>query len=262
MQCTSCGQENSLDARVCSRCNTQLPVASLPVPEIGVSASYNHGWKQLWKHFWMLLLIGIIFFAISAVASLFSQGLGGLSGLSGFGIGFGATMGLAAISGIFAIAYSIFLTNPLSYSVSYTFLRAVRDDEVEVKDMFEAFRCYWDAVAASLLVGLIVFVGIIFLIVPGIIFGCKLAFVPFLVIDRKMGTIDAIKESWRMTGGYAWKVFLIGLLGLPIIIAGYICLIIGVIPATMWISAAYASLYYAVSSSQQAAIPPGTAISV
>jgi uncharacterized membrane protein len=231
------------------------------MPEIGVSASYNYGWQQLWKHFWMLLLISIIFFAISSVVYLFSQGLGGIGGLSGF-IGFGAAMGLAAISGIFSVAYSIFLTNPLSYSVSYTYLRAVRDDEVEVKDMFEAFSCYWDAVAASLLVGLIVFVGMIFLIVPGIIFGCKLAFVPFLVIDRKMGTIDSIKESWRMTGGYAWKVFLIGLLGIPISIAGLICFGIGIIPASMWISAAYASLYYAVSSSQQAAIPPETVTNV
>jgi uncharacterized membrane protein len=263
MQCPGCGQENSQDACVCSRCNTPLPVTPVPVPEIGVGASYNHGWKQLWKHFWMLLLMTIIVFAISMVASLFTQGFAVLGGMTGMGLGeVGATIAITVLIGVFIIAYIIFLTNPLNYGINYAYLKAVRDDQIEVKDMFESFRCYWEAVLAGLLTGLIVFAGIILLIVPGIVFSCKLAFVPFLVVDRKMGAIDSIKESWRMTGGYAWKVFLIGLLGLPITIAGYICLIIGVIPATMWISTAYASLYYSVSSSGQAFIQPEMSTSV
>ncbi|MEJ2740548.1 MAG: hypothetical protein P8105_12125 [Dehalococcoidia bacterium] len=256
MQCTSCGQENPANASVCSRCNAPLPLTQLPVPEIGVGASYGYGWKQLWKHFWMLLLIGIIVFAISLVASLFTQGISALGGLGGIGAGVDVAIAITAISVVFSLAYSIFLTNPLGYGVAFVYLKATRDDQVEVKDMFEAFRCYWDAVLASLLVGLIVIVGIIFLIVPGIIFACKLAFVPYLVIDRKIGAIDSIKESWRMTGGYAWKVFLLYLLGIPIAIAGFICLGIGVIPASMWINTALATLYYAVSSKGQAAIQP------
>ena len=80
MQCPSCGQENSPDARVCSRCNTPLPVMPLSLPEIGVGASYSYGWKQLWKHFWMLLLIMVILFAISLGLSLLSQGIAALGG--------------------------------------------------------------------------------------------------------------------------------------------------------------------------------------
>ncbi|OHB72410.1 MAG: hypothetical protein A2W23_03450 [Planctomycetes bacterium RBG_16_43_13] len=60
-----------------------------------------------------------------------------------------------------------------------------------------------------------------------------------------MGAIDAIKESWRMTTGYAWRVFFIYLLSIPIMIAGIICLIVGVIPAGMWIGISFASLYHA-----------------
>jgi hypothetical protein len=44
-------------------------------------------------------------------------------------------------------------------------------------------------------------------------------------------------------------VFLIGLLAIPIVIAGLICLVVGIIPALMWITAAFASLYHAVSKS-------------
>jgi len=94
---------------------------------------------------------------------------------------------------------------------------------------------------------LIVLGGLILLIVPGIIFACKLAFVPYLVVDRKLGATDAISTSWRLTNGHAMEVFLIGLLAVPIVIAGLICLIVGVIISAMWIEMAMASLYYAVS---------------
>ncbi len=73
--------------------------------------------------------------------------------------------------------------------------------------MFESVYYYWNAVLASLLVGVIIGFGIVLLIVPGIIFACKLAFTPYLVVDREMPVIDAIQESWRMTTGHAWKVF-------------------------------------------------------
>ena len=118
--------------------------------------------------------------------------------------------------------------------------------------MFEAFNNYWNAVLASLLVSIIIGIGLILLIVPGIIFACKLAFTPYLVVDRKMAVIEAIQESWRMTGGHAWKIFLIGLLAIPILIAGLICFGVGVIISIMWITLAFASLYHAVAMSEEA----------
>jgi uncharacterized membrane protein len=116
--------------------------------------------------------------------------------------------------------------------------------------MFAGFRNYWNAVLASLLVGAIIFIGFILLIIPGIIFACKLAFTPYLVVERNMDVIEAIKASWNMTRGHAWKVFFIGLLAIPIAIVGLCLLLIGIIPAIMWITLAFASLYHAVSLSE------------
>ena len=148
------------------------------------------------------------------------------------------------------------LTNPIGFGMAFAYLRAARDEPVKVKDMFEGFRNYWNVVLASLLVGVIVVIGFVFLIVPGIIFACKLAFTPYLVVDRKMALIEAIQESWRMTGGHAWNIFLIGLLAIPICIAGLICFGVGIILAIMWVTLAFASLYHAVSSSSKASPQP------
>jgi uncharacterized membrane protein len=206
--------------------------------EPGVLSSYRNGWHQLWKNILELFVIGLIFFFIA---------------LPGWAMSHAAEeMECASIMlGFIALAYGLLLINPLEYGVDFTYLKAARGDKLEIKDMFEVFQNYWHAVLANLLVGCIIAIGIFLLIVPGIIFACRLAFVSFLVVDRKMQTIDAVKESWRLTSGHANKVFLIGLLAIPIALAGFICLIVGIIPAAMWIQTAFASLYHSVTGGEK-----------
>ena len=146
-----------------------------------------------------------------------------------------------------AIGYGIFISGPIGYSVQWVFLKAVRREKIEIKDMFAVFeRNYWNAVIAGLVTTIIIVIGIFMFIVPGIIFACRLAFVPFLVIDQKMEAMEALKASWAMTKGHGWTVFFMGLLAFFIIIAGLIVLIFGVLISAMWISAAFAILYHSV----------------
>ncbi len=241
MKCGRCGQDNPPHARFCSHCGNTLIAVVQPPPAhvigIGVGSSYGNGWRQLWKNFLMLFLIGIISVAIGSISAAFSpigQRIGGAG---------------AAAAPVLSLAYGIFLAGPVGYGVSFAFLKAARNDRLDVTDMFQAFQNYWNAVLAGLLVGVIVGIGIVFLIVPGIILACKLAFTPYLVVDRNMKVIEAIEESWRLTRGHAWRVFGVGLLAIPLAIAGLMCCGVGVILAGMWSKLAFASLYHAVSSS-------------
>lgn len=209
-----------------------IPIAFKP----GVFSSYGNGWRQLWKYFLELLLILIIAWVISAPVNI----IGWVNASTGWSI--------------VAFIYTVLVLWPVGYGANYAYLRAARGDKLEIKDMFAAFQNYWNAVLANLLVTVIVAIGFVLIIVPGIIFACKLAFTPYLVVDRKMDVIEAVKTSWRMTSGHAWKVFLIGLLGIPIAIAGLICLGVGVIIAGMWIYLALASLYHSVSTSSEASV--------
>ena len=210
------------------------PIALKP----GVGSSYGNGWRQLWKNFLELFLILIITWVISIPTNM-----GGWAG--------GAA---GALLSVIAIVYGLLIVGPVNYGMNFAYLKAARRDKLEIKDMFAAFGNYWNAVLANLLVAVIVIVGFILIIVPGIIFACKLAFTPYLVVDRKMGVIEAVKTSWRMTNGHAWKVFLIGLLAIPISIAGLICLGVGFIISYMWITMALASLYHSVSSLGEASV--------
>ena len=210
----------------------------------GVGSAYKNGWQQLfWKYFLGLFLIGIIGFIIVSIPSGMNEWVQGATA--------------AGILGFLAFFYNILVNGPVQYGMAFAFLKAARGDKLEIIDMFEAFKNYWNAVLASLLVGVIIVIGLILLIIPGIFFACKLAFTPYLVVDRKMAVMEALEESWRMTGGHAWKVFLIGLLAIPICIAGLLCFIVGIIISIMWVSLAFASLYHAVSSSGKASAQEG-----
>ncbi len=212
----------------------------------GVMSSYRNGWHQLWSNILELFIIGLIYFIIALPSWAMSSTAEKME-CAGTMLGF------------MALFYGLLLLNPLEYGVDFAYLKAARGDRLEIKDMFAVFQNYWAAVLANLLVGVIIVIGIFLLIVPGIIFACRLAFVPYLVVDRKMETIEAVKKSWHMTRGHAGKIFLMGLLAIPIVLLGLICLGVGAIPAIMWIQAAFASLYHAVSVEEQSKQPAAPA---
>ncbi len=205
----------------------------------GVSSSFGNAWRQLWrKYFIGVLLITIIAGLISIPGPILSNAAD-------------EVRGGGVLLGLMALIYMLLLSNPIEYGAAFAYLRAARDDDLRIKDMFQVFQNYWNAVLANILVGFIVSMGIVMLIVPGIIFACRLAFTSYLVVDRKMEVIPAVKESWRMTRGHANKVFLIGMLSIPIALAGLICLFVGIIISIMWIEMAFASLYHAVSTLEE-----------
>jgi uncharacterized membrane protein len=127
------------------------------------------------------------------------------------------------------------------------FVQAARQITPEFDMLINGFRKnYLNIVLANLLVTALVGIGIVCLIIPGILIACRLAFTPYLVMDRDLDPIKAAEESWRLTRGHGWTIFLMGLIGFFIYIAGFICFFIGVLVSDMWIKSSYATLYQSV----------------
>ena len=204
------------------------------LPEAG--RSYNTGWKVMRAYFVELLVIGILYVILTGPAGAFRAEV--------HDIDFAWYMVPLAL---FAMAYGIFVAGPISYGAKWAFLKAVRGERVEIKDIFSVFqKNYWNAVIANIVVTVIVILGVIMLVVPGIIFACRLAFVPYLVVDREMDVMEALRVSWDMTRGYGWQIFFMGFLAIWIGIGGLILLFVGVFISVIWISASFAAMYHAV----------------
>lgn len=198
------------------------------------SPSYSKGWDVMWTTFIELLVVSIVYTFVNIP-----------SGMVRVADHHFEWYFIPII--IFSILYSIFIAGPISYSVQWVYLKAVRKEKINIKDMFSVFeRNYWNAVVAGLVKGVIIAFGLIMFIVPGIFFACRLAFVSYLIIDQKMDVMDALKTSWEMTRGHGWSIFFIGLLAIPIVIAGLIMLFFGVFLSAIWISCAFAVIYHAV----------------
>lgn len=111
-----------------------------------------------------------------------------------------------------------------------TFALRVHDavEKATLKDMWNPTPFIWYAIG-QFLVGFIVLVGLLLLVVPGVIAILGLMFTSYLIVDRGMGPIEAIKESWRMTKGHKGKLFLFTLTLLGLNILGFLALIVGLI---------------------------------
>ena len=205
-------------------------------PEVG--SCYTSGWRRIRPYFVEVLLITIAYFAVLAPAGALSE--------AGDGAGRHGS-GWEAL----ALIYLILVALPIKYGAAYAYMKAARGDNLKVSDMFDVFGNYLNAVLGNLFVFTVIGIGIVLFIVPGVVFACKLAFVPYLIVDRKMEVVEAVKLSWSMTSGHAWTIFLMALLSVPISIIGLACLGVGIIGSVILIGLAFGSLYHAVSSRQE-----------
>lgn len=97
---------------------------------------------------------------------------------------------------------------------------------------------------ASILYVVIVFVGIILLVLPGLYAAVRLQFYPYLIVEHEnLNAIDALKKSWEMTRGRFWKLvgfmFVIGVLNL----LGLLALGLGLLFTIPVTAVAYTELY-------------------
>ncbi len=216
----------------------------------GAFSCYGFAWRQMWKYFLELLLVSIVSFLITLPTIGIFDNDADFQLINSISIDlvFFSLKGVAATL-FLGLTFILFFQWPLEYGISFVNLKAIRNEKVAVKDMFVVFQNYWNAVFANLLVAVIVGFGFMLIFVPGIIFACKLAFVPYLIVDKKMEAVEAVKESWRITAGYSFTIFSIGLLVIFVAILGLLFFGVGIIISIMWIKLAFAAIYYHVSKS-------------
>ena len=136
---------------------------SMTIPGADVGACYSHGLAALKKYFLEILLITLVVWVLQSpyyVAWEISDHI---------------ESGVVFIIVMFALGYGLLIVGPVDWGAKYARLKAVRGEKPEFMDIFVFQKNYLNVVLGNLLTGIIIGVGIFFLIVPGIIFACKLA---------------------------------------------------------------------------------------
>ncbi len=150
------------------------------------------------KHWATYLLIGLAGFAVIAPIEIANAVWEAKYGAGIF------TITLSVISLVIQMVLVIALTR---YS-----LAASEDKHLLFKEYFACnVKMVITMALASLLYVVMMFGGLIALIIPGIILGIAFSFYSFLIVEKNMGAIDALKASWNMTKGNRKNIFIFSL---------------------------------------------------
>lgn len=103
-------------------------------------------------------------------------------------------------------------------------LKASVKAPVSLKDYFDALPRFFSLFIASLAYVVVIVIGLILLIVPGIYFSIKYMFYSYFIVDQKMGPFAALKASADLTRGKILKFFFI-FIGMGIFIGMLVYLI-------------------------------------
>lgn len=215
------------------------------------SNSFGHGWDTMSKYFLVLLLVVILLGLVTTPGGFAHFNFNpddmnweekGFKDL--FQPAFALLGVMAVILGILGLAYALLVVPVFEYGGDLMFVHAVRDIRPDFETFISGFKeNYLHIVLANLLKSALVMLGFIFLIVPGIIVACRLAFVSYLVMDKKLDPVLAIEESWKLTRGHGWTIFFMGFASFFIYLLGFAMLFVGVLPASIWTKSSFASLY-------------------
>ena len=117
------------------------------------------------------------------------------------------------------------------------------NDISEIFSGFSSGRVIGNYLLASFLYGLICLVGLILLVLPGIIWSIKYSYTLYLVVDKNMNAVQAIKMSGKITNGFKIDLCIFGLLLFCIAVLGVLCLGVGIFVALPVIFLANAYVY-------------------
>lgn len=178
------------------------------------------GWRTTLNNFWflvgMLLIVLAINVGFSILAGIFEKGAPFISFLINI-----ASMAVSMIVGMGVIS---------------VYLHLHRGERPPYKEIFSKAHLFWRFLWASILYGVMLLVGFLLLIIPGVYLALRFGFYQFLIVDHERGAVESLKESSRLTESVKWKllgfVLLLGLIN----IAGVLALLVGLfftIPTTV-----------------------------
>ena len=136
------------------------------------------------------------------------------------------------------------VAGPLALGFSIYSLNLFRNGSADYNNIFDGFKSLGKILGVYFLMIVLVILGMILLIIPGIIlaFGFSMAY--FVMIDKpELGIVDTLKESWKIMKGNKTKLLGLSLRFIPWAILGILCLVVGVIFVLPWMQMSYTSFY-------------------
>lgn len=172
-----------------------------------IKEAITYGWETTKKHFWLVVGFSFVFeLVLIIVQNLRKNFFGGH---------------------LLFMVVSIAVGTLIEIGYYQSLLRITRGETPVIKDMFQPGDIYWDFLLTRIFVGVIVIVGFVLLIIPGLYFAMKYFFWSFVSIEKKTKPKETLVQSALLTKDIKGHLFLFALCLIGINILGAICLGVG-----------------------------------
>ena len=197
-------------------------------PTFTISETFSKAWKVVKANIWVLVGLIIGYSIISFTLTI----------LSGRSLTFNIVSAVFSliIGGLFGLGY---LRN---------LFQALDGEEPQFSAYGQESRKLLKYIASSIVYSIIVTIGIILLIIPGIYLGIRLQFYSAFIVDEDCGAIESLKRSWEITKGQELPLFLLSLVLILISIIGMLLLGVGIFVAVPVIYTMYLIVYRVLNS--------------
>ena len=104
------------------------------------------------------------------------------------------------------------LMMPLGIGTTAFFISLIENENFEAKDIFKYYHDFVKIIGVTVLMGLIVMLGYICFIIPGIILTLSYSLVPIILIKKpELGIVETLKYSREKMQGHKLDAFVLGL---------------------------------------------------
>ena len=218
-------------------------VAEVNPRAFDVGDAIRFGWEKTKANLNLVVMLTLVVLLAEAVPSVIAEGVG---------------RGSPGLAALFQIAGAI-ISLVVGIGATRVSLRLHDGGTATVGDLFAVDGpLLWRYFLASLLYCVVVAVGLILLIVPGIIFSVRYVFYSYAVVDRNARPVEALAQSAAATKGVWGTVSLFGLAIFLLNILGALALGVGLLVTLPTSALAVAWVYRRLTGAAPAAGHPAT----
>ncbi|HEX6337631.1 MAG TPA: hypothetical protein VFZ85_11795 [Jiangellaceae bacterium] len=180
-------------------------------PRFDIGEAVSAGWQRFWPNILPMALFALIVWAVNGLFQLLQRD--------------------ASAGGRFVLSLISFVLGQL---IAIGWIKIALDitdgRPINAQAVIDKFKLVVPYLIAALLYALMVGIGLILLIVPGVIAAIVFAFYGFHIVDTgSTDPIGALRRSADITRGHRWQLFLFGLLLIGLNLLGILLLIVGVL---------------------------------
>ena len=189
--------------------------------KLSIGECVRFGWETFKKRPWLFIGTLLVYAVISGISGSIASSAAEQGGVLAFILNALDMLVVQILLAMGLVAFSLRFHDDASAA--------------RIQDLW-APKMYWSFLGMSVLSFILVVLGIIALIIPGIILALGFIFSQYLVIDKGRGAIESLKESWRITKGHRWELFIFVLVLAVLNILGVLALLVGLlvsVPVTM-----------------------------